>query len=63
MVAEDAAHTGVAPVDSTVEEGATLLYTVALNGASPTPVEHTLAVSGTAGSGDRAAFVFSDGVA
>lgn len=63
VVAEDAARTGAAPVDSSVEEGAKLLYTVSLSGASPTPSEHTLAVSGTAAVGDRGAFVFSDGVA
>ncbi|WP_409265580.1 beta strand repeat-containing protein [Massilia sp. BHUDP2] len=63
VLAEDAAHTGAAPVDSSVEEGGKLLYTVALSGASPTPSEHTLAVAGTAGAGDRGAFVFSDGVA
>lgn len=63
VLAEDAAHTGAAPVDSAVVEGAALLYTVTLNGASPVAVEHTLAVSGTADSADRAALVFSAGVA
>jgi hypothetical protein len=62
VLAEDAAHSGASPVDSTVEEGATLLYTVTLNGASPVAVEHLLAVAGTAAAGDVAAFVFSDGV-
>lgn len=63
VLAEDSARTGANPVDSAVEEGASLLYTVALSGASPVAVEHLLAVSGTAGAGDRGAFVFNNGVA
>jgi len=62
VLAEDAAFTGANPVDSTVEEGAALLYTVTLSTASPTQTEHALTVSGTATTADLGAFAFSDGV-
>ncbi|HJV00358.1 MAG TPA: Calx-beta domain-containing protein [Burkholderiaceae bacterium] len=63
VTAEDAAHVGASPVDSSVVEGASLLYTVALNSASPSSTEHTLAIGGTATSSDYGSFTFSDGVA
>ncbi|MBA5604519.1 hypothetical protein H3H36_03985 [Duganella sp. FT3S] len=63
VTAEDAAHAGASPVDSSVVEGASLLYTVALNSASPNATEHTLAIGGTASSSDYGSFTFSDGVA
>ncbi|UOD30136.1 hypothetical protein INH39_33150 [Massilia violaceinigra] len=63
IVAEDSGHVGQQPADSAVVEGAGLLYTVALNGASPAAVEHTLAVGGTAAPADLGTFSFSGGVA
>lgn len=63
VIAEDAAHAGALPVDSAVVEGAALLYTVALNGPSPVPVEYTLTVGGTVDAGDVGTLAFSDGVA
>ncbi|MBA5637911.1 hypothetical protein H3H37_12685 [Duganella sp. LX20W] len=63
VTAEDAAHTGASPVDSSVVEGASLLYTVALSGATSGATEYTLAISGTASSSDYGSFTFSDGVA
>lgn len=62
VLAEDAAHTGAAPIDSAVVEGSSLLYTVNLSAASPSAVEHALTVSGSAGAADAEALVFSDGV-
>lgn len=62
-IAEDALHSGGSPVDASVVEGASLLVTVALNGASPTPVEHALTVGGSAGALDVGSFVFRNNVA
>ena len=63
VLAEDAAHSGANPIDASVIEGASLLYTVLLSGASPNPSEHTLAVGGTVLAADYGSFVFSSGVA
>ncbi|WUR13369.1 Calx-beta domain-containing protein [[Empedobacter] haloabium] len=63
VVAEDSGHLGQQPVDSAVVEGVALVYTVALNGPSPTAVEHVLTVGGTAAPADLGALVFSGGVA
>ena len=63
VLAEDAAHSGANPIDSSVVEGASLLYTVLLSGANPNPSEHTLAIGGTAAGADYGGFVFSAGVA
>jgi hypothetical protein len=63
VLAEDAAHTGAAPVDASVVEGSALLVTVALNTASPAPVEYAVSVGGSAGAADIGSFVFSGGVA
>ncbi|MFC0167152.1 beta strand repeat-containing protein, partial [Pseudoduganella danionis] len=63
VVAEDAAHTGATPVDSTVVEGNSLQYTVTLSAASASATEYTLALSGTAAAGDLGTISFSDGVA
>ncbi|MBB3222435.1 beta strand repeat-containing protein, partial [Pseudoduganella umbonata] len=62
VIAEDAAHTGATPVDNAVIEGAALVYTVALNSASPAAVEYSLALGGTAAPGDLGTLSFSDGV-
>ncbi|MDP3877737.1 MAG: VCBS domain-containing protein [Methylobacter sp.] len=55
VTAEDNANTGQTPVDSTVVEGNSLRYTVALSVASPTATEYSLAITGTATSTDYAA--------
>ncbi|KQV86646.1 hypothetical protein ASD15_29080 [Massilia sp. Root351] len=62
VLAEDAAHTGANPVDSSVGETGTLLYTVTLNVSSPSPTEYSLALSGSASGADLGAVSFSDGV-
>lgn len=63
LVAEDAAHTGAMPVDSSVVEGATLLFSATLNASSPVPTEHALALGGSAAAADLGALSFSHGVA
>ncbi|WP_256081675.1 choice-of-anchor U domain-containing protein, partial [Massilia sp. YIM B04103] len=63
VLAEDAAHSGAIPVDDSVVEGASLLYSVVLNGSSPQAVEFSLAASGTAAVADYGSFSFSNGVA
>ncbi|WP_374362297.1 Calx-beta domain-containing protein [Pseudoduganella danionis] len=61
--AEDLAHTGATPVDSSVVEGNSLYYTVSLSNAVGTAQEYALALSGTAAAADRGSITFSDGVA
>jgi hypothetical protein len=63
VLAEDAAHSGASPIDSTVTEGTALLYTVTLNTAGPTSTEYALGVSGSASAADTGTFSFSAGVA
>lgn len=52
--------TGIS-VGPAVTEGANLVYTVALNVPSPTPVEYTLGRSGTAGASDYGTLILGSG--
>ncbi|WP_256082232.1 hypothetical protein, partial [Massilia sp. YIM B04103] len=63
VLAEDAANTGANPVDSSVVEGGSLTYTVALSAAGIAASEYSLAIGGTAVAADYASISFSDGVA
>lgn len=62
VIAEDAAHLGADPVDSTVAEGAALRFTVTLNAASPVASEYALTLAGAAASADLSPLSFSAGV-
>ncbi len=63
VLAEDAAHTGANPVDSSVVEGNSLAYTVSLSVAAGSSQEYALSLGGTASAADYGAVSFSDGVA
>ncbi|WP_305089250.1 Calx-beta domain-containing protein, partial [Massilia sp. YIM B04103] len=63
VLAEDAANTGATPTDSTVTEGASLLYSVGLSAAGGSATEFSLAIGGSSGASDYGTFSFSNGVA